>query len=98
MDVSYDEQKVDYIIADLNRMKQGNEPDWIIRLWLTITSAGQPNHERCEVHFSEAGREENHSLYGCFYGTTDFLPTERYIFRTRQGDIPHRLDQIRRFW
>lgn len=25
MDVSYDEQEVDHIIADLNRMKQGNE-------------------------------------------------------------------------
>jgi signal transduction histidine kinase/CheY-like chemotaxis protein len=26
MDISYDDQGIDYVIADLNRMKQGNEP------------------------------------------------------------------------
>ena len=92
MDVSYDEQKVDHIIADLNRMKQGNELNWITRPLLTSSSSGQPDHKCREIHFSEAGREENHSLHGCFYGTTNFLPTERNIFRTRQGNIPHRLD------
>jgi hypothetical protein len=56
MDVSYDEQKVDYIIADLNRMKQGNEPDWITRPLLTSSSSGQPNHKRCEIYISKAGR------------------------------------------
>jgi len=55
MDISYDEQKVDHIIADLNRMKQGNEPDWIIRPLLTSSSSGQPDHKRREIHFSEAG-------------------------------------------
>jgi hypothetical protein len=55
MDISYDEQKVDHIIADLNRMKQGNEPDWIIRPLLTSSSSGQPDHKRREIYFSKAG-------------------------------------------
>lgn len=50
MDVSYDDQGVDHVIADLNRMKQGNKLDLSLKIFTDLVSAGKPDHERHQVH------------------------------------------------
>ena len=67
MDISFEEQGVDYIIADLHRMKQGNEPHCLLRRLLMLASPGQSDYQCDKVHFEEKGRQENNGLNGCIY-------------------------------
>lgn len=45
MDISYDDQEVDHVIADLNRMKQGNKLDSRLKISTDLVSAGKSDHK-----------------------------------------------------
>jgi PAS domain S-box-containing protein len=65
MDVSYDEQGVELVVADLNRMKQGITSLMLPRSSLIFHSAGQPNNECHKIHFTQKWRQKDHRLSWC---------------------------------
>lgn len=81
MDVSYDEQQVDTVVADLNRMKQGNRLSILHILTLTIHSPCQSDHQRYKVHLQEERREKYYRLHGRIRRAAYVVPPERYIFQ-----------------
>jgi PAS domain-containing protein/NTP pyrophosphatase (non-canonical NTP hydrolase) len=75
MDISFEEQGVDYVIADLHRMKQGNESYLLLRNMLMLASLGQSDNQCDKVHFEEEGRQENYRLNGCIHQATYVVST-----------------------
>ncbi len=76
MDVSYDENNVDHIIADLNRMKQGTQLDCKESGSIAnLESFGQSDYKRRQVYIKEERREENNCLHGSFQRPADFIST-----------------------
>lgn len=65
MDVSYEKQQVDNVVADLNRMKQGMACPSIVGLALIALSSRKSHYQRHQVYVEEKGRKKDNRIRGC---------------------------------
>jgi hypothetical protein len=64
MDVSYDEEKIEHVVADLNRMKQGTSSTCSDSIQADSHSARQPNYERRQIYIQEEWGTQDHCIHG----------------------------------
>ena len=92
MDVSFEEQKVDTVVADLNRMKQGKPYLIVSKPALTIPSPGKPDHKRRQVYLEKERRKEHHRFDGRLNQATNFISSQRHLLQRGKGSLSPRFD------
>jgi PAS domain-containing protein/NTP pyrophosphatase (non-canonical NTP hydrolase) len=92
MDVSFDEEDVEHVVADLNRMKQGKNRMFDHVALADVSSSCEPDNERCQVHIQKKWRAQNHSVHGCFRRASYFLSTQRYLLQSGPGIVSYRFN------
>lgn len=79
MDVSFEEQQVDTVVADLNRMKQGMKCRVMFSMELTVFSSGKFDHQCHKVYLKEEGKKKYNCVYGRISKTTHLISSQRRL-------------------
>jgi hypothetical protein len=73
MDVSYDDEGIEHVVADLNRMKQGIVHTRNRSTQAHCHSTCKLDNKRRQIHVKEKWGTQDYCIHGCLYRTSDIV-------------------------